>query len=194
MGAYGNPHTSYNGIALIEFCLGNNFVIADTFFYRKEYGSWHNPMDSTDVYRNAIDHILVNQKQGYDGIHKLGITDCGVCLGPACNTDSYTDHRRMEISLSLPKVLQTPKQSHRTSRLPSKMQLDYSSLHGDPSLQEELRFAIDNKINSNTASIITGFDLLTVDEATKALDIAIREACKEVVPRRKKPQDLKAGT
>jgi len=84
---------THNGAAIIDFCLRNNFIIADTNFPRDEFGTWRNPKERDVVYRNAVDHILVLQQQEKDGIDHLGIKNCGACLDSSCNTDAYNDHQ-----------------------------------------------------------------------------------------------------
>ena len=106
-----------------------------------------------------------------------------MCIDPAYNIDPYTDHSRMEIILSVPTTTHVPTLSQSIPRSTGKRKLDFSSLHSDTSLQDELRSAIDNKLKVNLASCIeTEFLIPTVEEATKVLNNAIREACEEVVP------------
>ena len=139
------------------------------------------------MYRNAIDHILVLNENVEMGMSHLGIIDCGVCLESSCNTDAYTDHRRMQIILELPLALSRPSQVPIPSRLKKMPQINFSVLRQEPELQRKLQDGIDSKYKENVDSLAS--ELLgvpSIEEANGALDNAIREACIEILPKLKK--------
>ena len=63
-GAFGSPvDIDPNGTLLLELCNTNHLVVADSLFDRpdKQFGTWKHGIDSSaDLYKYAIDHILIS--------------------------------------------------------------------------------------------------------------------------------------
>ena len=121
------------------------------------------------------------------------IIDCGVCLEAACHTDVYTDHRRMELLISIPLGSTLKPFKARPPRMAKTSRLDFSTLRTDADLRIRLTTAIDKKFKDGMDQLLTQFDIPTIDEANKAIDDAIREACIMLLPKKQKNIRLLTG-
>ena len=109
-----------NGLLLLEFCLRNRLKIANSFFQKKDYGTWIHPRSKSWI---TLDYMLVSQ-------HRFrNVMNCGVNK----LFEIFSDHRALMLDVVVPKF----RYKHR-EKIETFSKLDFKELEFDKQLCSDI--------------------------------------------------------
>lgn len=126
-GSFVNDIPNENGLMFLEFCMRNNLKITNTFFQKKDYGTWAHPRNKSWV---TIDYILVSQN-----VFKL-VLNCEVNK----SFEIFSDHRAVQMVIRDTKKIVF---NHKSKKIEK---LDFNILANDRQLCDEIGKVVDQAI------------------------------------------------
>jgi hypothetical protein len=155
-GRYMVDKLNENGELLLSFCHRNNYIIANSFFKKRFYGTWQHYRSKK---YSCLDYCVVESKD------RKNVKDCGINRKMEC----WTDHHGVELLMKI-KFVKTKKFKQKNE---VEKKLDYQQLLQSSELCKKVGVAIDKELNE-----------IDITSCKQLLDI-LYDVSKEIIPVKK---------